>query len=348
MQLALSLPMTNAPEGDEEYEGEPIFCKAEEGVSEVMKSTAGKILLLSDEDSCGMLTSAACSPRAISVVFDGDCLPLFSMPEIACVIGAGSKETLFAARFYAEVERLPCAVFPTLVTLSGALEARGKVRIGGEEKRVDLKSGRVYCDGERMSSSLSRAYARLLLARLEEFEARALTAFGIKTDHATPCDLPETTEELIRENAKIGELSGEGGALSDLLEQDGVCVPEWRAYLQLSALYAAFFEKGKPRRYFTPDYKARAKAAGVEARDIPDPEEYARRAIVFERIRAPLAKEILAVSAKREKYFQTVSALSEEKPEAGGGDLMRLKYLPERHAGGLSGIIRDFGLMEWE
>ncbi len=349
MQLALSLPTKNAPAGDGIYEGEPIFCKTEDGVAEIMKSTAGKTLLISDENSCAALSSAACSPHAVSVVFDGDSLPLFSMPDgISCVIGAGKRETLYAARFFAEVERLPCALFPAAATLAGALEARGEVYIGGERRTVELKRGRIYCDCERMTSSLSRAYSRLLLARLSAFEARALAAFGVPCERGESCSLPETAEELVRENARIGELNCEGQALAERLEKDGVSVPEWRAYLQLSALYAAFFDKGKPRRYFTPDYKARVKAAGGGVMYVPDPEEYARRAIVFERVRAPLAREILALSSKREDYFKKVLALSTERLEAGGGDLTGLKYLPEICAGGLSSLIRDFGLMEWE
>lgn len=353
MPLADSVPKMNAPKGDEEYgsyEG-LAFCVSEEAIGAAFARTAGKVLLVSDEESCFLFAAAARSPRAISVVLDADCLPLFSMPEIGCVLGAGGKKTLFAARFFSSVMRIPCTLFPTVATLAGALERKGEVSVGGETLAADFRSERVICDLNLLAPTLGRAYARLLLARLQAFEGRALRLFGREAadlQGGEPPRLSENAEELIRENARVGDLIGEGGALAALLEGEGERVPEWRAYLQLTALYAAFFTKGKPRRYYTPDYKARANKAGTAVSyRIPTAEEYARRAIALERMRAEMTAAILAFTRRREEYFQTVRSLSPEGMKEGGGDLTKLKYLPEYREGGLSTVIRDFGLMEW-
>lgn len=348
MPLAERLPKRNALCGGE-YESEVVLCNGKEEIFHCVKNAAGKTLLVSDDENYGLFSEAVCSPRAISVVFEKDCLSLFCMPDgVSCVLAAGGKNVLHAARFFAEVTRVPCVCFPQNATLCGALEERGEVLIGGKKISAAFKKTKICCDTERLKGTLSRAYARLLLAKLQEIERRALLAFSLPAFSALEAAEPTcSAEELILQNARIGELKGEGGALAAVLEEDGERDPEWRAYLQLSALYAAFFEKGKPRRYFTPDYKARAKTAGVgEVWNIPDAEEYARRAILFERIRAPFAKETLALSARREEFESAMSSFS-PIPKKGCG-LERLKYLPEAFPAGFCTVIRDFGLMEWD
>ena len=310
------------------------------------------MLLVTDAESCSVFASAACSPRAISVVLeDDDCLPLFSMPEIGCVLGAGGGNTLFAARFFASLMRVPCTLFPTIATLEGAVEPSGSVSVGGEPLSVDFRAERVVCDMTVLNATLGRAYSRLLLARLEEIENRALLLFGIQAQEGGSAQPPPpdlSAEDLVRENARLGCLKGDGAVLSALLAQSGERVPEWRAYLQLSALYAAFFTKGKPRRYYTPDYKARAERAGTAVSyRIPSSEEYARRAIALERMRAEMTGEILALTRRRDEFLSAVRSLSAEDVAEGGGDLTNLKFLPEHRESGLSAVIRDFGLMEW-
>ncbi len=342
-----SVPKTT-PEG--KYEG--MFVRANEKTAELIGSVAGKALLLSDGQSCSAFAETALSPRTVSLVFDGDCLPLFAMPDgISTVFAAGGAETVRAARYFAEVRGIGCVLFPTDGSLDGVYETHAEVRLGGTPMRVPLRDGQAFFDTERMP--LARAYGRILLARLASVEARALSAFG------SPCAaaeavLPaeETAEEIVRLNAELrrsereGALQGEGVVLSKLLEERGERVPEWGAYLRLSALYAAFFERGKPRRYYTPDYRARAAAAGVPPAGVPTAEEYVLRAMTLERIRAPFARETAEICAERKQLHAKLSAWAEDLPLK--GDLCMLRQLPEHAPKGLTAIIRDFGLMEWD
>ena len=93
---------------------------------------------------------------------------------------------------------------------------------------------------------------------------------------------------------------------------------------------------------------ARAARAGVAyaAVQIPSREEYAARALRLERVRGELLAELRVIAARRHAYERAMRAyapLSAEKTE-----LTILKTLPERAEGGLSSVIRDFGLMDWE
>lgn len=352
-----SLPKTTSAECGADYEeGTVRFLSREEGIGrELARFPAGKLLFVTDGEQIGWFSAVKTSPRALSVVLDGaDCLPLFSMPEgVVCVFAAGGKEVLLASRYFAEVRRIPCVLFPSEATLSGALCARGEVIVGGARLDVPLRDGSVICDGAVLEKSLPEGVARLLLCRLAKFEQRALAAFsGERLPHADAEELPgffgkEDKERIVRENAAAERTApaGEGETLAALLREDGESFPLRKAYRQLVALYAAFFEKGKPRRYFTPDYRARALCAGMEeVLSVPTAEEYARRAMVLERIRAPFAREICELLGRREKEFENFASppLSD-----GRSRLFRLKYLPE-YTGGLSAVIRDFGLIEWE
>lgn len=323
--------------------GEPKFLSVKEGVYEILSSAAGKVLLLSDEEA--MFAEQANSPRALSVIFDGDCLPLFLMPDgVSHVVGGGGSDAMRAARYFSEVRGIPCTLFPSQTSLDGVFEADGEIVLGETKLSVPLADGQVIWDEERLAPSLKRGYARLLLGTLADFEARVLCEFSLE---AEPCggEAPKelSLREVLLKNAarrqreRAGGYAGEGVVLAGRLEGE---TPEWTAYVQLTSLYAAFFEKGKPRRYFTPDYRARAKRAGVSLARAPSAEEYALRAMTLERIRAPFAREALALVAGREEYreiFPKASTL-----------LRQLQSLPEHAPNGLSAVIRDFGLMEWE
>ena len=338
-------------------ETEITFLHAEEGVREVLLSAPGKVLLLSDGTS-SVLTDAACSPRTIAVVFDGDSLPLFSMPDgVSCVLASGSEELLRAARYFSEVRGIPCTLLPVNADLSGVFELKGLVRLGEEELIVPLREGKVICDIELLRPTLAEAYGRLLLSRLRDLELRALNYFREEKKEfpASESFDDPSPEEIVRANLRqrLSERThnypGEGVVLARLLREEGEKFPEWCAYLQLSALYAAFFEKGKPRRYFTPDYRARATFAGTEysLAGIPSAEEYAVRAITLERIRAPFAKSALELIDSKFKFLKEISALRGEILPIRTSSLTALKSLPEHVPNGLTAIIRDFGLMDW-
>lgn len=359
MRLAADLLPKRNPEGlNCEGEGSCLEYTEEEGsVREAISRSGGKTLLVYDGNDCEF-TAAASSPRAISLVFDGDCLPLFSMPDgVSRVLASGGAELMRAARYFSEIRSVPCTLYPVSASLEGILEQRGFVCIGGEPASVPLKGAEaIVCRKTALEGSLAEGYARCLLARLAALEARALAKFSQRGDEEYIAEFPALAEEedivkcnfLQREKERLGFPAGEGVCLASLLRERGEKFPNFRAYLQLSALYAAFFEKGKPRRYFTPNYKQRAEEAGGAVFSVPTPEDYVRRAMTLERIRAPFAREAAAISDEREERTKIISRLAGEPVQKKAGDLKALKLLPERAPGGLTEVIRDFGLMEWE
>lgn len=359
-----SVPKMNALNGWENgREGGPSYCSVEEGaVAFAARHPAGKTLFLSDGSSYKAFAGIEKSPRAVSLVLDtDDCLPVFSMPDgVSCILAAGEKRTLWAARYFAAVRKAPCALFPLNATADGAYETRGTVLLNGERTETALPDGEVYCDLSAMGNTFANAYARLLLSRLALIEIRALRAFRLAEgapeaeERAFSLLMPLNREISARETLELnaalrllerdGLPAGEGLTLSRTLSAGaGSC--EWRAYLQLSALYAAFFLRGKPRRYLVPDYAARAAEAGeaYRSQNIPTEEQFAFRAVTLEKIRAGFAAELKLLLRSRNTHARTVRALGGMGEDAGSLEAIRL--LPER-ARGLSCVIRDFGLME--
>lgn len=347
MQFAEHVPMTNAVGIGRTEDGDDLhFCSLAEAVAAFAAETAGKILFVSDGETCPALAFAARLKRAISVVLDGaDALPLFSVPDtVGAVFAAGGEDTLLAARFFASVRRVPCAVLPADGACFGIFGDMGCVFLDGTPMNVPLARAKIFCDAALVSPGLDEARGRLLLARLARFEARALSAFGFHREQLCAAD-GNTAEEIVRANAALrkselgGAWQGEGAALARLYKEASAL----RAFHELSALYAAFFGCGRPRKYAVPDYAARAKRAGVSAADvrIPTAEEYARRALILERRRADLLTEIQAIH--RETH--SVCAVLKKNWENGGiSDALRT--LPEHCPDGLTAIIRDFGLLE--
>ena len=345
-----------SPPCGERYEGEISFQSEEESVKEQFALSAGRTLLVFDGEDRAF-AAAACNPKAIAVVFDGDCLPLFSMPDgVSRVLATGDEATLRAARYFSEIRGAACTLYPKHAALEGAFEAQGRGRLGGEVKKVPLTcDAEVVLDKEMLKESLPEGFARCLIARLAAIEGEALKELGgEKTTLQAEFPASIEAEEIVLANARqrkkeqAGFPVGEGKKLSELLKERGEKYPAWRAYLQLSALYAAFFEKGKPRRYFTPDYRKRAEEAGDAFFSVPSAEEYVLRAMALERIRSPFARASAALSDEREEFAKIMTALAGEPVSLKAGELRNLKILPERAPLGLSAVIRDFGLMEWE
>lgn len=336
---------------EEKYGAEGLrFCATREGAQDFLeRHCAGKALLLTDAESYKAFAPFALMPRTVSFVFDGDALPLFLMPDgVSCILAAGGTETLWAARFFASVRNVPCALFPASGTLFGVYERRAKLRLGDEIQSVALADGEVIFDREN-GFSLSEAYAQLYLNRLARFEAETLALFqGTEppiSEEILSDDKPPV-EELILENARLrleernGFPTGEGRILTKLHAEAGEKRPVFLSVTELSALYYAFFKCGKPRRYYVPDYAERARRAGVSYAymQIPTNAEYCMRAVALERMRSERLVKIRDLAQKWQKCPFSVGCV--------GIDLSRLKSLPER-GGGLSAIIRDFGLLEY-
>ena len=345
MEYCLSVPKKNA----EAWEP----CSVRDGTERFLQHRAGKSLVLTEGTSFCAMLPAARQAGAVGVLFDGDALSLFALPDVSCVLASGSAQTLRAARFFAAVRRIPCAVFPAHAACDGAFGTRARLRVAGEMRDVPLAAAQVYCDVSLMRESVSEGYARLLLSRLALFEQKAAgllcrRPFGAEAEEGAFAltdgvrgELPP--EEIVRRNVQLRLLEEAGAPVGEgaLLCGGGAL----RAYRTLLSLYTAFFRRGVPRRYFVPDYRARAAAAGVSYASlcIPSEEEYALRALRLERVRGELAHELVHLNAALAGQLRAVRSV-------GGRDacpeLTVLKNLPELAPHGLCAIIRDFGLME--
>lgn len=358
MRLDLSVPKMNAVGAD--GEDGPFWSPVREGAERFLRRTAGKALILSDGEAFSSLACAARLSRAVTVLWDGDALALFALPEVGCVLASGGREVLAAARFFAGVRRVPCILFPREASLDGAYEICARVRLSGEEREVGLADAEIVFDEELLAPSLGEGYARLLLSRLALFEARAVGLI---------CRRPFGGEAYERAFAALDPVRGElparavveKNALMRRLEQDGVPVGEGRtlaelydgssfAVLQaqraLSALYYAFLRRGSPRRYAVPDYRARAAASQVSYAQlrIPDAAEYASRALMLERVRGELLAEILHLRSAHAAQLRAIRAYT--RADLPAPDLSLLTRLPELAPDGLCAVLRDFGLLE--
>ncbi|MGN0823183.1 MAG: hypothetical protein ACI4NG_05360 [Candidatus Gallimonas sp.] len=348
---------------DTEEKDEPLFCDAGEAVKRALSEIPiGKVLFVSDENGFGAFAPFSRSPRAVGVISaSGDALPLFSMPDgITLVLAAGDADTMRAARYFATVRKIPCRLFPTDGALDGVYSEADDVLLGEARSPFPLDGGRVILDESLLRESLPRAYCRLLLSRLALFEARALRLLcggerSTADDRAFSATerIGEDFRSIVAQNAALrrcereGAPVGEGVSLARLLARDGAEDAEWRAYVQLSALYGAFFHKGVPRRYAVPDYRARAEEAGTGeagylAAEIPTTETYFRRATSLERVRGILLRELdcaTKLSSERRVFRMLGGRDRPRAPE-------RLRLLPETCPRGLSALIRDFGLTD--
>ncbi|HIZ64215.1 MAG TPA: hypothetical protein H9670_06575 [Firmicutes bacterium] len=331
-----------------------------DGAEAFLAHTAGKALLLADSVTFSALLPAARLSRAVTVVFDGDALSLFALPEVGCVLACGGAQTMRAARYFAGVRRIPCMLFPADSTFDGVYEARAKLDLSDKKTDVALADAQVLCDLSLMKTTFAEGYARLVLSRLALFEAKAAglidrRPFGGRAYEETFSLLDAirgelSGEEVALKNARMrilersGAPVGEGLALAALY--DGFPLPALLAERTLSALYFAFFRRGTPRRYCIADYRARAERAGIAygALDIPDESTYAARALTLERVRGELLAEITRLRSAHAAQLRAVRAFSE--CEAPVPDLKKLQTLPELAPQGLCALMRDFGLLE--
>ena len=343
------------PEADEEEQ--LLFCDASEAIGAYHARVAGKILLISDSEAVQTLAPFSTAVRTLFVVLErGDALPLFTMPDgVGGVIAAGGEGVMRAARFYAAMQKVTPLLLPADAAMDGAMEPAGNVMIGGEEVPLPLAEGKIVCDLAWMRPSLAKGYARLMLADLALFEAKALSRFGMgeypaaADEAASVISKAQSAEDVIRANCTLrmleaeGLYRGEGRVLAARLPVFG----ELAAYRALLALYRTFFAYGKPRSCVCPDYHARATAADARyySLHIPSWEEYLFRVDALERMRSTCQSELLFLKKQEEGQLRTVRAFSGTVPPPVSFE--RLKILPELCPDGLSAVVRDFGLMEF-
>lgn len=342
------------------------FGTVEEGVRAMLERfPAGKILFVSDRSCPSVFKSVSLLPRALFAVLTGEgALPLFALPcDVRCVIAAGGKQALTASRVYASIMGVPSLLFPTDACAFGCFERAAEPRLGGVNGQIELNESEVRCDLRLMRASMGRALAGLYLSRLALFEHRALSLMKRQEKHPAYEQLfallsrpAASEEEIVQKNLALrkaeadGLFAGEGRALAAARKTQGDACSEWHAFLELSALYAAVLKKGKPRRYFTPDYAARFERAGLGEEgyctaEIPTTAQYALRAIALERARGELLNELNGILQKRGMFSERLRRYAPCDLTVPPSDA--LKCLPEWEPRGLTAIFRDFGLMEF-
>lgn len=336
--------MQLAADAAQKKKGAETFCTLKEKVFEIMQGAAGKVLLVADHAAFPALAFAVRMPRAVSVVTEEDALPLFAMPETSAVVAVGNENVMRAARLYASVRKTSCVLFPTDPQLDGVY-GQG-VLVHGTRLDFPLCDGEVCFDETLLYSAAANAYARLLLCRLALFEAWARFRFdGEEEPPQEPyrilMDLDTSDRrEILWKNAALRRLGCAEGEGKVLAEREG----NFAAFEALTALYVAFFRCGSPRKYAAVDYEARAEAAGIPYADmrIPTPEDFAHRALVLGGRRADFLRELNLITQKNATYRRIYRSLGGEVRRA---DAENVRMLPEL-SGGLSEIIRDFGLLE--
>lgn len=321
--------------------GVGIFCSLREKISEIMQHAAGKILLVAEEAAFPAVAFAVRMPRVVSAV-TADALPLFAMPETSVVLGVGGENVMRAARLYASVRKAACVLFPTDPQLDGVY-GEGAI-VNGMRLDFPLSDGEVCFDETLLYPSIANAYARLLLNRLALFEAWAKSRFDGGEPPQEPyrilmdLDISDRREILLKNAAlrRMGAPDGEGKILA---RREG----NFAAFEALTELYVAFFRHGSPRKYAAVDYEGRAKAAGIPYADmhIPTVEEFAHRALVLDGRRGEFLRELDLITRKSATYRRIYRSLGGEVRRA----VENVRLLPEL-SGGLSEIIRDFGLLE--
>lgn len=330
------------------------FVSAREGIAAFREGHAGKILLLA-EGAEPLLRDVSVAPRTLTVIFDGDALPLFSIDGAGAIAAVGGERLMRTARYAAEVLRLPALLVPTSAALDGVFERVGKVRVDGVWCTVPLKDGEIVLDETLLSPSLGHAYARLLLSRLALFELGALSRLRREENgraeeiYRVLLGAEGDGRGIVRANAALRLLEDEGGFAGEgsvLFRRLGSEQPEIEAYEILLAAYTAFFACGRPNCRAV-DYRACARGAGVpfSALSIPSPEQLFALERAFLRAREDCGRELAALNGNKRAHMSAFRALGGKSPER--HDLTEWKKLPERHAAGLTAVMRDFGLLEF-
>lgn len=361
MRLDLSVPKTNPVSCGEDGEDGLLLSTLREGMERALADRSGRTLILSDSTAFSQFVPAARSEHTLCMLWEGDALALFALPEVQQVLVSGGRDALEAARFFAHVRRIACTVFPQHAALDGAFGSRARVRLGENTLDVPLAQAHVVADLACMTGTLAEGYARLILSRLALFEARALgmicrkkwggAAYEEAFSIAEPVRGELAPEEIVTANARLRQLEtagapvGEGATLASLCSEQRY--PAATAFLTLSALYTAFLERGVPRRYMVPDYAGRAQRAGTKYADLrlPTAAGYATRALGLERARGELLTQMRHIRAAKQAQLAAMRTL--DGHFSASPILEKLKILPEHAPDGLCAVLRDFGLLEW-
>lgn len=334
----------------------------------------GNFLVLTDEESAAVFEPLLkrLHKKLFAVWREGDdLLPLFSEPDkITCAVGVGGG--IPAARYFAAVRSLPCAAVCPSFAPCGAGGGEICVTVAGEKTRfpVPLPNLIAFCEPAD-GRGLEEGRAFLSLCAVQTFAFSACRRLGVgeeeKGGEGEKGKSGEKGEELFPLFRAAADCRGtEGETLFSALLTAEYCLSRGsggeafalarlvKKYARLSradtflscarafaGLCALFFGSGF-LRFGKADYNARRKEAerlfpeeGIPAPEVPTQVRLLSLAAAFEENRAALFAEISAL-------VKTLPPCPEEKIRKAGGIL---RFLPELYGGGISALMRDFGLL---
>lgn len=368
------------------YQGELFFGNAEEAGDILAKKYpfAGVLLLLSLQTADKFSFFRKIFPTATVMVLlprDG-AENLFALPDdVSLVLCYGEDYALFAARYFAAVRGLPCAVFAYDASSRALAQGETEVVVGGEAARYPAKPAEyVFADMTLLDKTgLLAAYTDTALLRVSLFELRfdgiiLQTAYDRETYEELSAAAAECTDApfAVAERRKIfsaaflaslcraqGFPKSEAETLAENYRRLGAGpLAGFYAMDKLSKVYNVFFTCGKYRKYYTPPYHARIRqAAGLyktseealSARQtVPPVEKLALYAQVLESVRADFLSASQELLRRAAWIEDNVGAYREKFPVENRLLNAALKYLPEGHAAyGLTALMRDLGLFDF-
>ncbi len=371
------------------YEGELFFGNAEEA-GDILSGRhpyAGVLLLLSVKTADKFAFFRRIFPSATVMVLlprDG-AENLFGLSdEISLVVAYGEGYAVRAARYFASVRALPCALFAFSAAaeeLAAITDSRVHIAVGGEEAEYPASpAAYLFADTALLDkTSFAEAYADAAMRRAVLFELRF---DGIILQTAYDRALYETVSDAVSVCGEMpfaalekrslfcaallfslcrarGFPRGEAETLAESYRRlGGGPVSAFYALDKLSKVYNVFFTCGKYRKYYTPPYHARIRrAAGLYGKSeeeisakqtVPPVEKTALYAEITEGVRAQFLSESRELLRRAAQAGEELQAYRERFPVENRLLNAALKYLPEGcpHYG-ITALMRDFGLFDF-
>ena len=368
------------------YQGEIYFFTAEEA-GEMLSRTypyAKSLLLLSVDTADKFPLFQQLFPNSsVIVLLPGDGVEsLFSLPDdVSFVTCFGEDYVIHAARYFAHVRGVPCAVFAYNAVSQALCTSQVRVCIGGEKTEYFAKfSEFVFVDDQLLhKDSFLQAYVNTLSLRLALFELKfnalilqakydeghyQTVAGAISACAETPFSLLDRrllfcAALVISLCAAEGFPFGELKVLSETYLKLGAGpLSAFYAMQKLSKAYQVFFKHGKYRKYYTPPYHARIRqASGLykkreeeisATQSIPEVESLALYSQVFESVRAQFLFDAQELVRRAQWLEDNIEAYKPRFPVENKVLNAALKYLPEGNKSyGITSLMRDFGLFDF-
>ena len=368
------------------YQGEIYFSGAEEA-GEVLsrKYPFSKILLLlgvTTADKFALMQKLFPSANIVVLLPKDGVESLFALSDdISLAVAYGEDYVVNAARYFAAVRILPCAVFAYDACGEALACERVRITVGGEEGSYPAKLPEFLFVDETLldKSSLLTAYVNVLSCKVALFELKfnglilqtkydnesyEMVSLAVSACMVVPFPLLEKRKIFCA--ALISCLCGAQGfplgevkVLQNTYRRLGAgALSGFYTMEKLSKVYHVFFTHGKYRKYYTPPYHARVRQASSlykkreeeisQNQILPAVETLSLYAQVFESVRAQFLCEAQELLRRVEWVEDNIKEYKSAYPMENRLLNAALKYLPEGNKNyGVTSLMRDFGLLDF-